>query len=53
MRSRSGELRPCTYCGQLSRFQVELRGPRGAHLRWVDVCVECGENPARDKKAAA
>lgn len=50
MRSREGNPRPCTFCGALTRFELEERGPRGAHLRWRPCCIPCGEDAVRRKQ---
>lgn len=39
--------KPCSYCGEVSWFQRECTGPRGAHIRWEPCCVDCGERPAK------
>lgn len=45
MRStQRGSARPCVSCDRPTRFEFDLRGPRGAHLRWVPICVPCGED---------
>ena len=44
-----GSKRPCELCGASTMFVFEVRGPRGAHLRWADVCPACGEEPDKTK----
>lgn len=48
MISREGNKRPCEFCKEPTLFTMAL-GKRKA----VDVCVSCGERPARREKAAA
>ena len=43
MRSREGKQRSCKYCGIPTRFLHQEHGEG----RWLDCCVQCGENPAR------
>lgn len=35
--------RPCGKCGQNTRFEKLVVGPRGGVKGWVPVCVHCGE----------
>ena len=51
MHAREGEQRPCVFCGIPTRFRLGLLGPRGGHLRTVDCCPRCGEEPARRELA--
>ena len=56
MRSVEGPKKACVACGVLTSFQRDVRGKRGALLRWEPCCVDCGEHnrPAKtDAKAAA
>lgn len=53
MRSREGAKRPCVFCGTPTRFELEECGPRGAHLRWLPCCIDCGEQPARREQREA
>lgn len=39
--------RPYVYCGDVTWFQRECTGPRGAHIRWESCCVSCGEQPSK------
>jgi len=41
-----GDKRPCELCSTKTLFVFEVTGKRGAHKRWADVCVPCGEHPA-------
>lgn len=59
MRAREhGNKRPCELCKRPTMFQHEVVGARGAHVRWADACVACGEQTAKTaalprEKAAA
>lgn len=47
MRAReSGDKRPCELCKTKTMFQFDVRGRRGGHIRYADVCWRCGEQPA-------
>ena len=50
MRSRdSGSKRPCELCKTPTVFVFDVKTPRGRHVRFADVCVPCGEQPALTK----
>lgn len=51
MRAReTGVRKPCEICKTPTMFQFEIVGPKGGHIRWADVCVHCGEQPALTAK---
>jgi hypothetical protein len=43
----------CACCGVLTSFEREVRGPRGAHIRWEWCCADCGEHLRAAKKLRA
>ena len=46
MRSRqAGDKKPCELCKTPTLFQYDVRGPRGGHIRYADICWACGEQP--------
>lgn len=50
MRSQAKQ-RPCAFCGTVTRFEMDVVGPRGG-VETVPACVLCGEEPARREEFA-
>lgn len=54
MRTRTrGEREACLSCNKQTSFQYDVRGPRGAHVKWTPMCPTCGEDVRRRDAALA
>lgn len=51
MRTRTrGAKEPCVACNRLTSFLYDVRGPKGAHVKWVPMCPACGEDVRKRNK---
>ena len=54
MRTRKrGAREGCAGCGRPTSFEYDVIGPRGAHIKWLPLCVPCGEDVRKRNAALA